>query len=107
MQKEVYLFERIDTGAIREPVRHLKCVVFVRPTSEMIDLLTAELKNPTYGLYYICRSSRLTHCCMYCCPFSCASDFSNVISKSDIKVLAEADEQELVREVQVKWLSDG
>jgi hypothetical protein len=29
------------------------------------------------------------------------SDFSNVISKQDVKVLAEADDQEVVREVQV------
>lgn len=29
------------------------------------------------------------------------SDFSNVISKSDVKSLAEADEQEVVAEVQV------
>ena len=28
-------------------------------------------------------------------------DFSNVISKQDVKTLAEADEQEVVREVQV------
>lgn len=37
------------------------------------------------------------------------SDFSNVISKSDVKTLAEADAQEVVREVQVSisgvWLS--
>lgn len=33
------------------------------------------------------------------------SDFSNVISKSDVKSLAEADEQEVVAEVQVKvWV---
>lgn len=30
-------------------------------------------------------------------------DFSNVISKSDVKALAEADEQEVVAEVQVKF----
>lgn len=35
------------------------------------------------------------------------SDFSNVISKSDVKSLAEADEQEVVAEVQVKvWVLD-
>lgn len=34
----------------------------------------------------------------------CIQDFSNVISKQDVKVLAEADDQEVVREVQV---SDG
>lgn len=33
-----------------------------------------------------------------------ASDFSNVISKSDVKSLAEADEQEVVAEVQVNVL---
>lgn len=32
------------------------------------------------------------------------SDFSNVISKSDVKSLAEADEQEVVAEVQVNIL---
>lgn len=31
------------------------------------------------------------------------TDFSNVISKSDVKALAEADEQEVVAEVQVKF----
>ena len=29
------------------------------------------------------------------------ADFSNVISKQDVKVLAEADDQEVVREIQV------
>lgn len=32
----------------------------------------------------------------------CVPDFSNVISKSEIKALAEADEQEVVAEVQVR-----
>ena len=32
------------------------------------------------------------------------ADFSNVISKQDVKVLAEADDQEVVREIQVsRW----
>ena len=33
--------------------------------------------------------------------FTLFLDFSNVISKQDIKILAEADDQEVVREVQV------
>lgn len=40
---------------------------------------------------------RSTHTCVCVC----VSDFSNVISKSEIKALAEADEQEVVAEVQV------
>ncbi|KAI6205190.1 Vacuolar protein sorting-associated protein 45 [Aphelenchoides besseyi] len=80
MQKEVYLFERIDSGAVREPIQFLKCVVFVRPTPENVQLLHEELRSPRYVQYYIY--------------------FSNIISKADIKRLAEADEHETVREVQ-------
>ncbi|KAG1674112.1 Vacuolar protein sorting-associated protein 45 [Nymphon striatum] len=79
LQKEVYLFERIDSQN-RQVMKHLKCITFLRPTKENVELLSNELRFPKYGQYYIY--------------------FSNVISKSDIKVLAEADEQEVVREVQ-------
>lgn len=40
---------------------------------------------------------------LFLCCF--LSDFSNVISKSDIKALAEADEQEVVAEIQVNFES--
>ena len=40
------------------------------------------------------------------CPPSTPADFSNVISKSEIKALAEADEQEVVAEVQVRMQTD-
>ncbi|XP_052101318.1 vacuolar protein sorting-associated protein 45-like [Mytilus californianus] len=79
LQKEVYLFERIDSAG-RETMKHLKCIAFVRPTKENVELLAQELRMSKYGLYYIY--------------------FSNVISKQDVKVLAEADDQEVVREVQ-------
>ncbi|CAG5125539.1 unnamed protein product, partial [Candidula unifasciata] len=79
LQKEVYLFERIDTAG-REAMKHLNCIVFLRPTPENVDLLAQELRMPKYGLYFVY--------------------FSNVISKQDVKTLAEADDQEVVREVQ-------
>ncbi|XP_023938054.1 vacuolar protein sorting-associated protein 45 [Bicyclus anynana] len=80
LQKEVYLFERIDSHAKWDNLKHMKCIVFVRPTSENIALLSRELRCPKYGVYFIY--------------------FSNVVSKADIKTLAECDEQETVREVQ-------
>lgn len=83
LQKEVYLFERIDTGVAnldQDSLKHLKCITFLRPTKENVALLSQELKSPRYGQYFIY--------------------FSNVISKSDIKLLAEADEHEAVREVE-------
>uniref|UniRef100_A0A914Y5P9 Vacuolar protein sorting-associated protein 45 n=1 Tax=Panagrolaimus superbus TaxID=310955 RepID=A0A914Y5P9_9BILA len=79
MAREVYLFERLDTGAEREPLKFLKCLVFVRPTLENIQILTEELRAPKYAQYYLY--------------------FSNIISKADLKILAEADEFEAVREV--------
>uniref|UniRef100_F1KXX8 Vacuolar protein sorting-associated protein 45 n=1 Tax=Ascaris suum TaxID=6253 RepID=F1KXX8_ASCSU len=86
MQKEVYLFERIDSGAVREPIKHLKCVAFLRPTPENVQLLSEELRSPKYAQYYIY--------------------FCNIISKTDVKTLAEADEQETVREMHEFYL-DG
>lgn len=53
LQKEVFLFERIDSS-VNVSVRHLKCIVFVRPTPDNISALAAELKYPRYNSYYIC-----------------------------------------------------
>jgi len=55
LQKEVFLFERLDGSGIRESMRHLKCICFLRPTRDNIDLLAKELKSPKYGQYYICK----------------------------------------------------
>uniref|UniRef100_A0A671QXN6 Vacuolar protein sorting-associated protein 45 n=1 Tax=Sinocyclocheilus anshuiensis TaxID=1608454 RepID=A0A671QXN6_9TELE len=79
LQKEVYLFERIDSQN-RDNMKHLKAICFLRPTKENVEHLIQELRQPKYSVYFIY--------------------FSNVISKSEIKALAEADEQEVVAEVQ-------
>uniref|UniRef100_A0A8C9XRL9 Vacuolar protein sorting-associated protein 45 n=1 Tax=Sander lucioperca TaxID=283035 RepID=A0A8C9XRL9_SANLU len=79
LQKEVYLFERIDSQS-RDNMKHLKAICFLRPTKENVQHLIQELRRPKYSVYFIY--------------------FSNVISKSEIKALAEADEQEVVAEVQ-------
>ncbi|XP_015230491.1 PREDICTED: vacuolar protein sorting-associated protein 45 isoform X1 [Cyprinodon variegatus] len=79
LQKEVYLFERIDSQN-RDSMKHLKAICFLRPTKENVQHLIQELRRPKYSVYFIY--------------------FSNVISKSEIKALAEADEQEVVAEVQ-------
>ncbi|XP_023288779.1 vacuolar protein sorting-associated protein 45 isoform X2 [Orussus abietinus] len=80
LTKEVYLFERIDRPVHSGSLRHLKCIVFVRPTKENVDLLCNELRYPRYGTYYIY--------------------FSNCITPENVKLLADNDEQEVVREVQ-------
>lgn len=81
-QKEVFLLERIDVPNYSNSsgLRYLKCLVFLRPTQKNVEALCTELRNPKYGAYYIY--------------------FSNIIAKADIKILAENDEQEVVKEVQ-------
>lgn len=79
MQKEVYLFERLDTAHSNERLKHLKAIVFIRPTKNNIALLCNELRSPRYGSYYIY--------------------FSNILPRTDVKLLAESDQTESVREL--------
>uniref|UniRef100_A0A8V5GQL9 Uncharacterized protein n=1 Tax=Melopsittacus undulatus TaxID=13146 RepID=A0A8V5GQL9_MELUD len=84
LQKEVYLLERLDS-ANREPMKHLKAICFLRPTKVGPSPPRVVWVTPLFS------------------PRCSPPDFSNVISKSDVKSLAEADEQEVVAEVQVGW----
>ena len=54
LQKEVYLFEQIDKSGHGPIMKHLKCVAFLRPSQENVQLLASELKSPRYVVYYIC-----------------------------------------------------
>ncbi|XP_056643898.1 vacuolar protein sorting-associated protein 45 [Diorhabda sublineata] len=85
-QKEVFLLERIDSPNFPNStgLRYLKCLAFLRPTQQNISALCSELRNPKYGAYYIY--------------------FSNIIAKADIKILAEHDEHEVVKEVQELYM---
>ncbi|CAG8663819.1 393_t:CDS:10, partial [Acaulospora morrowiae] len=78
LSHETYLVDRIDNRN-RDRLRHLKCICFLRPTSDTIQLLVEELRDPCYGDYYLCKSS-------------------NTLKKSAIERLAEVDEHEVVRE---------
>lgn len=80
LSHEVYLTDRLDNLS-RERMPHLKCICFLRPSPESLRALEEELRNPKYSGYWLF--------------------FSNTLKKSAIERLAEADEGELVREVQV------
>ncbi|CAF3343808.1 unnamed protein product [Rotaria socialis] len=79
LQKEVFLFERIDIPG-QKSLKHLSAICFLRPTEENIQSLVRELRDPKYGNYFIY--------------------FTNFVELNDIKSLAEADEFECVRVVQ-------
>jgi len=67
-------------GESRELMAHLKAVCFVRPTAENFQLLAKELRKPKYGEYHLF--------------------FSNIIPTNYLEELAEADEHEIVQQVQ-------
>ncbi|RMD44495.1 hypothetical protein DV735_g673, partial [Chaetothyriales sp. CBS 134920] len=79
LRHEVFLVDRLD-NASRERMRHLRCLCFIRPSHESIQLLIDELREPKYGEYNIY--------------------FSNIVRKSSLERLAEADNHEVVKAVQ-------
>ena len=79
LNHEVYLIDRLENQD-REKMRHLRCICFVRPSADSIQFLIDEFRDPKYGEYYIY--------------------FSNVVWKSSLERLAEADDHEIVRAVQ-------
>ncbi|KAF8586314.1 vacuolar protein sorting-associated protein 45 [Ramaria rubella] len=79
LSHQIYLTDRIDNKN-RDRMAHLKCVCFLRPSSESLEALADELREPKYGEYYLY--------------------FSNILTKIAIERLAEVDEYEVVREVQ-------
>ncbi|KAL5776720.1 hypothetical protein ACOSP7_009646 [Xanthoceras sorbifolium] len=81
LQKEVFLVELVDSISMsKESMSHLKAVFFLRPTSENIQHLRRQLANPRFGEYHLF--------------------FSNMLKDTQIHILADSDEQEVVQQVQ-------
>ncbi|KAK3074415.1 vacuolar protein sorting-associated protein 45 [Teratosphaeriaceae sp. CCFEE 6253] len=78
LNHSVYLTDRIE-NAERERMRHLRCLAFLRPSPDSIQLLIDELREPKYGEYHIY--------------------FSNLLKKSSLERLAEVDDHEVVKGV--------
>ncbi|CAK1365636.1 Vacuolar protein sorting-associated protein 45 [Cercospora beticola] len=84
LNHSVYLTQRLDDQN-REKMRHLRCLCFVRPSPDSIQFLIDEFREPKYGEYHIY--------------------FSNVIKKSSLERLAEADDHEVVKSI-VEYFAD-
>ncbi|XP_044511768.1 vacuolar protein sorting-associated protein 45 homolog isoform X1 [Mangifera indica] len=81
LQKEVFLVELVDSiSKSKESMSHLKAIYFLRPTSENIQHLRQQLGNPRFGEYHLF--------------------FSNMLKDTQIHILADSDEQEVVQQVQ-------
>lgn len=79
LHNDIFLIDTIENQQ-RDIERHLRCLVYVKPTDESIDYLVKELRNPKYGDYHLF--------------------FSNLVSKAQLERLAEADDMEAVSKVE-------
>lgn len=84
MRHEVYLFERLSANPPWEDMRHLKCICIIKPDPTTLSNLCTELAKPRYGSYQFY--------------------FTNILPKASVKQLAEADMQEVVKEVKEVYL---
>ncbi|GKB82512.1 vacuolar protein sorting-associated protein 45, partial [Tanacetum coccineum] len=81
LQKEVFLVELVDAISMsKESMSHLKAVYFLRPTSENIQHLKRQLAKPRFGEYNLF--------------------FSNMLNSTQLHILADSDEHEVVQQVQ-------
>lgn len=81
LQKEVFLVELVDSISMsKEPMSHLKAVYFLRPTLENIQHIRRHLASPRFGEYHLF--------------------FSNMLKDTQIHILADSDEHEVVNQVQ-------
>ena len=73
LQKEVYLFERIDGGG-RETMKHLKAVCFLRPTQVRNcgrHLRAVDSQTDRQTCFYRCLSVIILSVCLSVCLFVC------------------------------------
>ncbi|XAR62442.1 hypothetical protein NMG60_11017194 [Bertholletia excelsa] len=81
LRKEVFLVELVDSiSKSRESMSHLKAVYFLRPTSENIQHMRRQLGSPRFGEYHLF--------------------FSNMLKDTQLHILADSDEHEVVQQVQ-------
>ncbi|CUS23227.1 LAQU0S08e04940g1_1 [Lachancea quebecensis] len=79
LEHEVYLIDTLENQS-RDAMRHLKCLVYAKPTDETIEHLVKELQDPKYGEYQIF--------------------FNNTVTKTQLERLAESDDLEVVSKVE-------
>ncbi|KAG9445438.1 hypothetical protein H6P81_016778 [Aristolochia fimbriata] len=78
-KKEVFAVEKVDSMPT-DPMLHMKAVYFLRPTSENIQHLRRQLASPRFGEYHLF--------------------FSNILKTTQVQILADSDEHEVVKQVQ-------
>lgn len=79
LQHDVILVELLENLQSLNFMKHLNCIVYIKPTTESLTFLMNELRSPHFNNYQIF--------------------FNNTINKVQLEKLAEADEFEVINQV--------
>lgn len=77
LQQEIVLIELLEKQNLLSYMKHMDCIVYIKPTTDSITTLLKELRNPHFGSYRLF--------------------FNNTANKSQLEQIAEADDYELVQ----------
>lgn len=79
LQQEIVLIELLENQDQLSYMKHMDCIVYIKPTMASISALAKELRNPHFKNYRLF--------------------FNNMANKSQLEQIAEADDYELVQRV--------
>lgn len=79
LQQEILLIELLENQDQLSYMKHMDCIVYIKPTQASVTSLMRELRNPHFNKYRLF--------------------FNNVATKSQLEQVAEADDFELVQRV--------
>lgn len=99
----MFLVDKLDT--VGEPMTHLKAVVFVRPTGENIALIRRLLKRQRFGEFHLCTCGMNSFLCLrFDVRLTSSPVFTNVVRDSFLHELADADENESIKQIQEHYV---
>ena len=94
-EHDVFLVDYLDNED-RQEQKHLNCVCLLRPTSKNADLIAEEISSPKYQSYHLSKAQLRTF------AFNSSLVFTNAVRHVHMERIAEADEQEVIKDFQVK-----
>lgn len=93
-EHDVFLVDYLDNEN-RQEQKNLNCVCLLRPTSKNADLIAEEISSPKYQSYHLSKMKALKILLIALLVFT------NAVRHVHMERIAEADEQEVIKDFQV------
>ena len=95
-EHDVFLVDYLDNEN-RQEQKNLNCVCLLRPTSKNADFIAEEISSPKYQSYHLSKTNPAK--CAYLNSITLV--FTNAVRHAHMERIAEADEQEVIKDFQV------